>query len=328
MSGVRLAIVGYGRIAEKHLEVFRALGAEVVAACNRTETNRQRASRQGGIGRVYKDPLEMVERERPDGILVTTSVMTVYEVTRELVPAGIPMLVEKPPGTSLDEARELSALAAEHSTPVMVGLNRRFYSVYHDALRRMGGREAVTGVWVEWSEDPLGMLDLGHPPELLPLLVFGNSLHGIDLLSFFAGGVSLSRVWGRNLDPTGISLRWQMSLDGMGPWGAVQRFCSSWDVPGRWRLVVDAHACRLLSAPLETSLLAFKDHTVEIQPSPEDQRFKPGFYAQAQAFLSVVQDRAPIAWPACPLNEAVGSMLLAQGLTDTCRGLDVGSHNG
>lgn len=315
-----LALVGFGAIAEKHLEVFRDLGATVCAACNRSEAGRAR-SLAAGIPRTYEDPLLMVERETPDGLLLTASVLSLAELAARLVPCGVPILLEKPPGTSLAEAESLAAIARRGHVPVMVGLNRRFYSVYHGALAILGGVQAVTGVTVEWSEDPLRMREVGHPEALLPLLNLANSLHGIDLLTFFGGEMTAPSVWGRDLGANSGEYRWQMDMAGVTARGARAQFSSSWDSPGRWRLVVDSAGNRLVSAPLETALLYARGRSpIEVEPSAEDQRFKPGFYGQAAAFLRVVRGEVPISWPGCTIDEAVVSMRLAQSLTDACRG--------
>jgi predicted dehydrogenase len=321
MSTQRIALVGYGAIAVHHIAAFRQLGAEIVASCNRSEARRQQALKEAGMPMVYSDPVEMVEKERPEGVVVCASVLSLFDVASRLIPLGVPLLLEKPPGTSLAEARELSRMAARHGTRVMVGLNRRFYSVYHKALAILGGREAVTAVAVEWSEDPARMLEVGHPPSVLPLLNYANSLHGIDLLTFFAGPIPSPVVWGRNLDTGASCLRWQMSLDGVSAHGVRTRFDSSWDVPGRWRLVVDAPGARFVSAPLEQVQLLQKGRPAqEIVPDAEDAVLKPGFHGQADCFLRLVAGHAPVKWPACSLEEACQSMLLAEALTNACAG--------
>lgn len=315
----RLAIVGYGAIAEKHIEVFRALGAEITASCNRSEVGRRRAAKKGVIQHIYADPMDMVNKERPDGLLVTASVFSLFDLAKRLIPCGIPMLMEKPPGLSLGQAQELAGLSRRHGTHVMVGLNRRFYTVYQQTLASMGGREAVTGVYVEWSEDPQKMLSVGHPPAVLPVLNFANSLHGIDLLTFFAGEIQEPRFWGRNLGGSAESFRLQMSVEGVAQYGARVRFDSNWDVPGRWRLVVDFPGARLVSAPLETgSLLLYGKSPQDVLPGPEDSSFKAGFYGQAKYFLDVVRTGKTVAWPACSIAEACTSMALAEGLTAAC----------
>lgn len=320
-NGSKVGIVGYGQIAKQHVAVLRALGARVVAAVNRSEEGRARALAEG-IPKAYADLGEMIGRERPDALLITASVLSLFEVAAKAIPYGLPILLEKPPGTSVSECLRLADLAAQHGTPVMVGLNRRFYSVYHRSLEIIGGRGAVTAVSVEWSEDPAKMIQLGHPLTVLPILTYANSLHGVDLLSFFAGPIPDPTVWGRNLSPAdGVDdYRWQMALDGLAAGGARVHFASSWDAPGRWRLLVDAPGLRMVSAPLETTqVLRSGKPPIEVESLEEDRIFKPGFFAQASWFLDVARDERRIEWPACSVEEAVCSVRIAEALTDSCR---------
>jgi predicted dehydrogenase len=295
------------------------LGANVVAAANRSPEGRYKAAREGGIERTYADALTMVEHERPGGILVTASVLSQFDVSRKLVPYGVPLMVEKPPAVNMDDWTLLREEVEARRLPLMVALNRRYYSVYHIALQRMGGIDAVTSVTVEWSEDPCKLAAFGHPQETLPLLTFSNSIHGLDLLVFFAGIPRNPTVWGRNLDKTGLALRWQMALRCLTDRGASGRFESNWDVPGRWRVVVDAPDMRMVSAPLETAVLFARGRTPEtIEPSVEDQQFKPGFYGQASAFLKLIRECDGPGWPAATLEEVSTDMRLAELLTRAC----------
>lgn len=321
-SDFRIAVVGFGEIAHKHTSVFRALGAKIVAAANRSSEGRRKAEQDGGIERTYSDAQTMVERERPDGVLVSASVLSQFGVIRNLIPCGVPLLVEKPPAVSVAEWNLLRTEIEARRLPVMVALNRRYYSVYHRALQRMGGIEAVTSVTVEWSEDPEKMLGLGHPAEMIPLLNFSNSIHGLDLLVFFAGLPSNPAVWGRNLDRSGYSFRWQMCLQAETDRGAYARLQSSWDVPGRWRVIVDAPNIRMVSEPLETAILYARRQAPEsIEASVEDRQFKPGFYGQAAAFLELIRNPGYRAWPMACLEEISANMQLADSLTRICNPL-------
>jgi predicted dehydrogenase len=319
-SEIRVAVVGFGEVALQHIPAFRSLGASVVAAVNRSPRGRRKAEQIGGIERTYTDLLTMVESERPDGILVTTSALSQFEVIRQLLFCDVPLLVEKPPAISFADWTVLSEEIEARRLPVMVGLNRRYYSIYQRALDRMGGIDAVTSVSVEWSEDPDGMLSAGHPPEVIPVLNFANSIHGLDLLVFFAGILRNEEVWGRNLDYSGGRFRWQMGAHGMTNRGVRAGFESNWDVPGRWRLVVDAADMRMVSAPLETAVLLTRGRAPEtLEPSAEDRRFKPGLHGQASAFLELIREHKFPAWPAASLEEASESMRLAERLTHACQ---------
>jgi predicted dehydrogenase len=183
----------------------------------------------------------------------------------------------------------------------------------------MGGPDAVTSVAVEWSEDTEKMLAAGHPAAVVPVLNFANSIHGLDLLVFFAGKLRYSEVWGRNLYSSHKRFRWQMSVQGTTERGVFARFDSNWDVPGRWRLVVDAADLRMVSAPLETAILFARNRPPEtLEPSPEDRQFKPGFYGQASAFLRMIREGKAAAWPAASLDEVSAGMQLAEMLTRAC----------
>src|ERR1035438_10023599 len=119
-SDVRIAIVGFGDIAKKHIAAMRALGANIVAAANRSPEGRRKAEQDGGIERTYSDAKTMVERERPDGILVSASVLSQFEVIRKLIPYDIPLLVEKPPAVSLADWNSLRSQIEARRLPVIV----------------------------------------------------------------------------------------------------------------------------------------------------------------------------------------------------------------
>jgi predicted dehydrogenase len=319
-SDIRLAVVGFGGIAQKHIAAFRSFGVKIEAAANRSPEGRRNAEQNGAIERTYADAERMVEDERPDGILVTGSVLSQFRLIQKLIPYDIPLLVEKPPAVRLADWTVLRDEIRRKHLPFMLALNRRYYSVYERALERMGGVDAVTSVSVEWSEDPAKMLALGHPAEMLPLLNFSNSIHGIDLLVFFAGIPVSQEVWGRNLSQSGKDLRWQMSLRCLTDRAVHGNFESNWDIPGRWRLLVDAPDVRMISAPLETAVLFARGrHPETIEPTAEDQQFKPGFYRQASDFLQLIRNRDYWAWPMAGLEEISADMQLAEVLTGACQ---------
>ena len=310
----KLALVGYGKFAPKHLEVFRALGADVVAACNRSEAGRKKATEEGKIAKTYASIPEMIAKEQPDGILCTASVDGIFPAAKEIIASGLPALLEKPPGTSLAELEELCGLARKHGTPVMVAFNRRHYSVVKKAIEDMGGVDKVTGVFIDWTEDPQHLLATGHTRHQVERMIFGNSIHGIDLLTHFAGPISKPQVVARDLG--GESFRWVMALQGVSDRGAIASFCSTWDSPGRWRVEVTSKDRRYLFAPLETCKVTQRGTKEErvLEPDPIDASFKAGLHAQARQFLEMIDTK--VAPAGASLESARPSMFLAEQLTN------------
>jgi predicted dehydrogenase len=279
----RLALVGYGRIAPKHLEVFRKLGCEFVACCNRSEAGRNRSKAEAGISNTYAHIPEMLDREKPDGVICCVSLDQIYHAAKQIIPFGIPTLLEKPPGTSLVEWEELCNLANHHGTQVMVGLNRIHYSVLQRAIDDAGGIDRITAVFVEWSEDPQHCLNRGLTHSQVERMIFGNSLHGLHLLTMLAGELPEPQIVTRVL---GAPFRWLMSLQGLSSRGALASFNSTWDSPGGWRLSFCIPGRRYVFAPLESCqvFIAGEKQPRTIEPEHFDQKFKPGFYRQAEAF--------------------------------------------
>jgi predicted dehydrogenase len=317
----RLALIGYGRIAPKHLEVFRALGAEFVASCNRSAAGREQAESQGGIPRTYGDIDEMLDREHPDGIVSCASLDAQYAVACGLLPRGIPTLLEKPPGLSLIEYQHLCDLATRHSTPVMVAVNRRHYTVVARAIEDAGGLSAIEAVSVEWSEDPRHLLHRGFNAEQVSRTVFSNSLHGLDLMTYLAGAADDAQVLGLSF---GDPLRWMMSLQGVSERGVLVNFQSSWDSPAKWRVSFCTPGRRYVFAPLETCQVmeTGKKDLRAIEPDEIDTRFKAGFYEQSKAFLEMIASRQVPAH--CGLSAVGPAMRLADKLTDAC--ITAGDH--
>jgi len=312
----RLAMIGYGRTAPRHIEVFRALGCEFVACCNRSEEGRRKAQIEAGIGRTYADIGEMIEREKPDGVVCCVSFDQIYDAARAIFPFGVPTLLEKPPGTSVQELKTLMVTAAESAAPVMVGLNRRHYSVLHQAIEDAGGLEAISAVSVEWSEDPEHFAKRGFSPLQIAKMIFGNSLHGLDLLTFIAGPVPHPHVLTQDL---GHWFRWQMHLNGVSDRNVLVSYQSTWDSPGRWRLTFCARNRRYTFAPLEACMVAERGNPYDrlIEPDLTDRRFKPGYYKQAEAFITMIEKKRPP--EIASLEAALPAMNLAEVLTEALK---------
>jgi predicted dehydrogenase len=308
---VRIGIIGWGRIAPKHAEVFRHLGSPIACSMNRSEAGR-RAAQEAGIEATYDSIETMMERERPDGVLCSASFDAMLAVAEKLFLHRVPVLMEKPPGSSLAAYERIASLAAEHTVPVMVALNRRHYSVLSRAIEDAGGLDQVRTVTVLWSEDPQHLLGR-FSREQVEKAVFANSIHGLDLMAYLAGPIRAPHVLVR----TGEGFERAMSLGGISDRGVLCHFESTWDAPARWRVDFTTLGRRYTFAPLESCRVLEKDGERTIDPSADDLSFKAGFLAQARAFLEVCGG-APV--PSfVSLEAARPGMDLAERLTASFR---------
>ncbi len=119
---------------------------ELAAVCDLDLERAEGYARRFGFDRAYGDVEEMVERERPDGMVAVTPLVVTEEVVSKIMRLGVPVVVEKPLGESVVQARRLVDLAKELNAPHMVSFNRRFGPAFTKAeqwLAQNGGRAPV-----------------------------------------------------------------------------------------------------------------------------------------------------------------------------------------
>ncbi|HPI53265.1 MAG TPA: Gfo/Idh/MocA family oxidoreductase [Chitinophagaceae bacterium] len=285
---MKLAIIGFGNIAVKHLEVARYLGMEVVASCNRSEQGNALA-REHGITNTYTDYHQMVAKESPDALLVCVSFEHIFSVCKSLIPYQIPLLIEKPAGTSMDELYQLIDAANTFGTKVQVAMNRRHYANIHAAIEHAGGWDQITAVDVEWSETPIRLLEQkGYSREQVARIIYGNSIHGIDMATYYGGSIEEPMIQTKSF---GERFRWYMQFSGISAQGRLVSFRSSWDHPVPWKMVLSAEGKRYVLAPLETCKVFLTDakEPIDIMADVNEGSLKAGFLRQMTAFKNLVE---------------------------------------
>ncbi len=184
----RIGVIGAGNHSRLHgrsLELIasRRKGTdgeiELCCVCDLDAEKAREYAETFGFLKTYTDIRTMIDSERPDGLLAVTPVDFNEEAVRMLLPEGIPLLIEKPPGTSTKATHDLLQLAERTRTPHMVSFNRR-YSPALEWLR-------------EWSVD---RLDRGRchlearmvrNARLESSFVVGTGIHLIDAVLSMLG---------------------------------------------------------------------------------------------------------------------------------------------
>lgn len=131
-SKLRIAVLGAGQhSADHHGVVLQRIQrqcdtVELTAICDLDRAKAETYAGQFGFAKTYTNVEEMLDAEKPDGLVVITPVRLTASIVADLIPRRIPLMIEKPPGQNPDETRRLLALAQKYDTPHMVSFNRRF----------------------------------------------------------------------------------------------------------------------------------------------------------------------------------------------------------
>jgi len=146
MRPMRIAILGYGKIAEdQHVPSIAADPRFELAAVS---------SRSGqGPEPVFKDWRELIhEVEGLDAVAITTPPAPRYEIARECILNDLHCLLEKPPSDGLSEIADLDLLAQTHGVSIYTTWHAQHHSTVDAAERALAGKRIKT-MKITWHED-------------------------------------------------------------------------------------------------------------------------------------------------------------------------------
>lgn len=188
MTALRLAVIGSGHLGRIHAKLAQSSDQfDVVAVVDPSPEARQVATEQLGV-RVEASVDTVIDQI--DAAIVASPTVAHYEVTSQLLRAGVDCLVEKPLATTAEQANRLVQMARSHSRVLQVGHVERFnpcWTAVESHLRSPKYIEAVrSGPYSGRSTDIGVVMDL--------------MIHDLDLI------LSLDRSPVENVSASGIAL--------------------------------------------------------------------------------------------------------------------------
>jgi predicted dehydrogenase len=183
---VRIGVIGAGRHSSDYhgpglMACRNAKPGQVTlaAVCDLERRRAEQYARRFGFERAYTDWREMLEREGLDGLVAVTPPALTAKLVAELLPCGVPLLIEKPPGVASTETRKLLAAARKSGTRHMLSFNRRFSPAFLRAARWMAADAPQRPERVDAR-----MLRVGRTE---PDFVLGTGIHLVDTVNALLG---------------------------------------------------------------------------------------------------------------------------------------------
>ena len=192
MTKLRIGIVGAGSFGRRHVDTITdEPSCELVAIADPAPGAIPYAAQQ----RVehFEDLTAMLDRARPDGVIIATPNTLHVPAGLACVQRGIPMLIEKPIADTVESARQLSDAAERASVAVLVGHHRRHNPVIAKAREivregKIGRLTAVAALWL--IQKPASYFDVSWRRERGGGPVLINLIHDIDDLRFICGDIA------------------------------------------------------------------------------------------------------------------------------------------
>jgi predicted dehydrogenase len=130
MANIRAAVVGVGAFGRNHTRVLSELqkanaGVELVAVCD-ADPERAAEIAMEFKCQAFTSIAQLIAKAKPDAAVISVPTVHHLVTARQLMHAGIDVLIEKPVATTVAEADELMIIAQQHGCVAMVGHLERF----------------------------------------------------------------------------------------------------------------------------------------------------------------------------------------------------------
>lgn len=313
--------VGHGPALALYQKEFR--DNTLLACCDVDPNMRNKAMGAYGFRHGFASLDEMLGSVKLDAAILCLPPRFTAEAAEKLLRAGIPTLIEKPPGEDIGETRRLLAVAEKTGTRHAVAFNRRSMPLMTEFRQTLAGRD-------------IRYINLDFFRYLRPETCFyETAIHGIDALSYLAGSpyAELSvaydenpcgggddfRITGRLASDTAVQMSFYPQSG-----ATIERFtvCAQ-DYTGMLRLPVWG----AYDSPGSATIF-LRETSFEMARSETEMYITNGFYHQIKQFLDGVRDGTP---PENTLDTCLQSMEIMQALKEkqtNIRFCDIGNRGG
>jgi predicted dehydrogenase len=291
---LKTALIGFGDISEKHISVLNELNCKIDGVLVQNPTAYVEKSKKFGIDKFYTS-LDEIKNSDCDFIMIMASAENNCQLLKSVMSFKKPIFIEKPVGFSSQEIDQVIQINQKFQLPIMVGMNRRYYSIFHSAINYLKlNNKKINSIFVEAPERFSDINKAKFSDNVKKHWMFSNSIHCIDLIRFFSGDIKEITSYS---DPS----KFVFNAVGVSEQNIPFVYSSNWLSPGKWSITIYADDVRIVFNPLENGKIITKNHIQEIIPSEDDIKFKPGFYSQLKYFLENVIEKHQLVWPCSDL---------------------------
>ena len=192
-SPVRIAVAGAGLIGQRHIEEIDASSVARLASIVDPSPAALEVAEKFGVS-LHDSLAELFEQDRPDGVVLATPNRLHVDGGLACVAAGVPVIVEKPIGDTVEGATRLVEAAEAAGVPLLTGHHRNYSAIMARAREIVGSGVlgpivAVVGTALFYKPDDY--FDVGggwrRQPGGGPILL--NLIHEVNNLQSLVGDV-------------------------------------------------------------------------------------------------------------------------------------------
>lgn len=143
-AGLRVAVIGLGRMGLRHVEAANRIGMNICGAADTSVAALQAVQEQHGVAAAacFTDAYDMLTKVQPDALVIATTAPTHAPFVLAAAELGVRyVLCEKPLATSLAEADAMLAACERAGTRLAVNHQMRYMAQYTNVKALIGSEE-------------------------------------------------------------------------------------------------------------------------------------------------------------------------------------------
>lgn len=130
---MKTAVIGLGRMGQRHLQVIQDLGLQIVGVCDQDQDTLSAAANAFNIpqNQQFKNIHDLFSKTKPECVIIATTAPTHCEYTCLAAQSGAAyILCEKPMGISLSECDRMIDTCEKYNTRLAINHQMRFIEQY------------------------------------------------------------------------------------------------------------------------------------------------------------------------------------------------------
>lgn len=294
MQKVRVGMIGAGSLANSvH---YPSLGefddVDIVSICDLDEGRLKNTADKYGIGRTYMDYKKMVQEVDMDAVYIIMPPHHLFDLVIYCLNSKLNVFIEKPPGVTAEQTRNMALTAETNDCLTMVGFNRRFIPLMVEAKAIVQERGLIIQCAATFYKNSIGAGP--YYAGAIDILTC-DAIHAVDALRWMGGEVisvasDIRRLHAEYDNSFNALLRFEN--------GATGFLLTNW-VVGKRVHTFEMHA-KGISAFVDgdDKAMIYRDNKAEAQMldsrevagSPETHKYY-GFYGENRHFIDCIKQK-------------------------------------
>ena len=306
---IRLALIGAGSMANSvhYPSLAEFPDVEMAGLCDLVPEKLKQTAEKFHIEKTFTDYKKMLDEVKPDAVYILMPPHHLFDLVIECLNRKLDVFIEKPPGITTEQARNMAYLAEKNDCITMVGFQRRFCPLIVKAREKVEARGPIIQCAARFMKNYFGGPYYNGAIDILT----SDAIHAVDILRWIGGEVKkivsiVKNIYAEYNNSFNALLEFES--------GAIGMLITNW-VVGKRIFQVEMHAKGISAfAEPEDKAIIYKDNeeeeevlsTQEVSKSKKIYKYA-GFFDENRHFINCLKERKQ---PMTNFSDAVKTMEL------------------